>query len=448
MGFTLSIVRAAAALVLGVIIFVGFLFFLVLNNLSDKLLSADFYKDTIAGQDTYNRIYDEVLVDEELLDKTKELMGDIQILSDQDITDLMRQIIPPAYVQDQVEGNIERTIAYVEEDVDDLEVYIDLAQPLRNVAPVMFAYIDERIDELQEEDPGISSCSSAAVTNLANRYVDKFNAFASGEVPTTVPSLKALDPLCRQLLFATAFDLLLRSGALDEETTKGLVENREELRGPFEAGDTIAMLKVSARILAGPLMDKAIDNVRDDLSPGDRLDLIHQIAEWNPSTPEAQIREDLDEGRRWISRARGFGGLTTLIMVIGGSILMGLVFYPNLASVLRWPGVTLLITGTFFFVLGKIAESKVPDRLADLVETGADKLTDVPPTVTDLGGDLLISFGTQITAGIAGPSVTLLILGAILVGASFFTVPIKAGMKGIKRIIPFGRKPASTFSSS
>ena len=33
MGFTLSIVRAGAALLLGVIIFVGFLFFLVLNNL-------------------------------------------------------------------------------------------------------------------------------------------------------------------------------------------------------------------------------------------------------------------------------------------------------------------------------------------------------------------------------------------------------------------------------
>ena len=59
-----------------------------------------------------------------------------------------------------------------------------------------------------------------------------------------------------------------RSAPLDEETTNGLVANREELRGPFEAGDTIAMLKVSARILAGPLMDKAIDNVREDLRPG------------------------------------------------------------------------------------------------------------------------------------------------------------------------------------
>ena len=95
MGFTLSMVRAGAALLLGVIIFVGFLFFLILNNFSGKLLNADFYVDTIAGQDTYNRIYDEVLVDEELLDKTKEFLGDIQIVSDQDIVDLMRELVPP-----------------------------------------------------------------------------------------------------------------------------------------------------------------------------------------------------------------------------------------------------------------------------------------------------------------------------------------------------------------
>ncbi len=108
MGFTLSIVRAGAALLLGVIIFAGFLFFLILNNFSDKLLNAEFYTDTIASQDTYNRIYDDVLLDKELLDKTKEFLGDIQIVSDQDIVDLMRAIVPPAYAQQQVEENIFR----------------------------------------------------------------------------------------------------------------------------------------------------------------------------------------------------------------------------------------------------------------------------------------------------------------------------------------------------
>ncbi|MCI0862810.1 MAG: hypothetical protein J4N69_01090, partial [Chloroflexi bacterium] len=148
-----SILRSGAAMVLGVVIFVGFLFFLILNNFSDKLLSADFYNDTIAAEDTYNRIYDEVLVDEELLDKTEEFLGDIQVVNHQDIVDLMREIMPPAYIQAQVEAAIERTIAYVNEDVDELDVYVELAEPLRNVKTVMFAYIDGRIDELLVEDP-------------------------------------------------------------------------------------------------------------------------------------------------------------------------------------------------------------------------------------------------------------------------------------------------------
>ena len=446
MNFILSILRAGAALVLGIIVFVGFLFFLVVNNFSDKLLSADFYKDTITGQDTYNRIYDEVLVDEELLDSTKEFLGDVQIVTNQDIIDLTREVIPPAYIQQQVESNIDRAIAYGKDEVAELDVYIDLSGPLRNVKPVMFAYIDRRIDQLREEDPGISSCSPETVTGLAGRYFDIFNGLASGEVPVSVPSLRALDPVCRQLLFASAFDLLTGSTTLDAETTRQLIAKREDLRVLFEAGDTLEVLKVGARIMAEPLMDDAIEEVRADLDSGDRLDLIRQIAEWNTDTSEAEIRADLADGRRWISGADSFGGITALIMVIGGAILMGLVFYPHLDSMLRWPGIIFLVTGVFFFVVGKIAESKVPARLADVVETGADKVTGVPEAVTNLGGDLLISFGTQVTSGITGPSLNLMIIGAVLLVASFFTVPIKGGLRGIKRSIPFLNRSTQTVS--
>ena len=89
-----------------------------------------------------------------------------------------------------------------------------------------------------------------------------------------------------------------------------------------------------------------------------------------------------------------------------------------------------MITGVFFFVAGKIAENKVLDRLTDVIETGADKVTDVPPSVTDLGRDILISFGSQLTDGLVGPSLTLLIIGAILLGSSFFTVIVG-------RFVPF-----------
>ena len=89
-----------------------------------------------------------------------------------------------------------------------------------------------------------------------------------------------------------------------------------------------------------------------------------------------------------------------------------------------------MLTGVFFFVAGKIAESEVPDRLTAVIESSADKVSNVPPSVTDLGGDILISFGSQLTDGFVGPSLTLLIIGAILVGSSFFTIIIG-------RFVPF-----------
>jgi hypothetical protein len=227
-----------------------------------------------------------------------------------------------------------------------------------------------------------------------------------------------------------AFGGLVEDSGLSEEAKQNLEDGKGQLRIPFEAGDTLEVLKASSRLLATPLMDAATKKVREDLSDGDRLDLIHQIAEWDDNTTEADIRRDLNDARGWVSRARNFGGLATWLMVIGGAVLMGLVHLPRLAGMLRWPGVALLLTGSFFFVLGKVAESEVPNRMKQVVDAGAGQVSDVPPSVTVLGGDLLVSFGTQMTEGIAGPSLILLIIGAVLIGASFFTAPIT-------KVLPF-----------
>ena len=431
MGCLYSILRAGAGLVLGVVIFIGFLSYLVLNNFSDKLLSADFYKNTIAAEDTYDRIYDEVLLDDELRDKTAEFLGNIQVVSHDEIVNLLKEILPPAYTQAQVEGTIDRTVDYINEDVDVLEAYIDLTGPLENVKPVMFAYMDGRIDQLQlEATQGIPDCTPGAMGGLAGRYLETFIGLAKGVVPESIPSIEQIAAPCRIILFELAFGSLVGDTSLSDEAKQSLKDGKGDLRVPFATGDTLGVLKVSARLLAGPLMDEAIEKVREDLGEGDRLDLIHQLAEWDDDTTEAEIRDGIEEGRDWISRSTNFGDLTSLIMVIGGAALMGLVFFPRLTGMLRWPGVALLITGVFFFVVGKIAESEVPARLTDVIETSADKVSGVPPSVADLGGDILISFGSQLTDGFVGPSLTLLVIGAILLGSSFFTIVLG-------RFVPF-----------
>ena len=411
---------------LGVVIFVGFLFVLISNNFSDKLLSADFYVSTIAAEDTYDRIYNEVLVDDELKDRTQELLGDIKIVEHQEIVDLLEEIMPPAYIKGQVEASIDRIIDYINEDVDRLEVYVELAEPLENVKTVMFAYIDAKIDGLRvEETQGFGGCTPNSLGGLAERYVDTFSGLSEGVAPESIPSIKEISAPCRIILFELVFGSLVDDSGLSDDAKQSLNDGKGELRLPFAMGDTLEVLKVSTRLLAGPLMDDAIESVRTDLDENGRFDLIRQLAEWDDDTTEAEIRQDIDDGRVWISRANNFGDLTSLILVIGGAVLMGLVFFPTLSSMLRWPGVALLITGTFFFVAGKIAESEVPDRLTDVIESGADKVSEVPPSVTDLGGDILISFGSQLTDGFVGPSITLLVIGAVLLGSSFLTIVIK-----------------------
>ena len=421
MGCLISIFRAGATLVLGVAIFVGFLSYLIMNNFSDKLLAADFYKNTLAAEDAYNRIYDEVLLDDELMDTTEKFLGGIEIADHQDVIDLMREVIPPEYIQSEIESAIGRTIDWVNEDTEDLELYVDLNGPLDNVKTVMLNYIDDRIDEIVVEDLGFSGCSIDTASKLVPNFISKFDKIADGVVPTSVPGLKSIDVRCRVVIFELAYNSLVDEVGLSGPAAAALENGRGDLRIPFVNRDTIEVFKVSARLLAEPLMDEAILQVRDDLTETGQFDLIRQIAVWNTDTSENQIRTDLDEGRKLVSRLNIFVGFGSMIMVIGGAVVMGLLYFPNLAGMLRWPGIALSITGGFFLVAGKIAQSKIPDALADVIETGANKASDVPLAVTDLVTDVMVSFGSQLTDGFVTPSIMMLTIGITLFGSSFLS---------------------------
>ena len=425
MGCLIPLFRAFVALVLFVIIYVSFLSYLIVNNVAGKLLSADFYTNTLESEDTYNRIYNDVLLDGELEQTTGRLLGDIQIASHQEVVELLREIMPPEYIQSEVEGAIGRTVDYFNEDAENLGLYIDLNLPLNNVKPVMINYIDKRILELEVEDSDFSGCSLNAAQSVADTFRVMFDQLAGGVVPKSAPSLEEIKQVCRVIIFELAYGSLIDGAGLNESTSAILENSKEDLRAPFENGDTIQVLKVSARLLAEPKIDTAIDGVRENLTGTGQFDLISQIVEWDGDRTESQLRADLAGGRDWISKASNFGDMTSLVMVIGGTAIMGLIFFPTLSGMLRWPGTTLIITGGFFFAVGKIAQSKVPEALSDAWETSADRVSDVPPAVTDLGTDILVSFGSQLTDGFVAPSITMLTFGVILLSTSFSSIILK-----------------------
>ena len=432
MGCAIWIVRSLISFVLGVVILGAFLAFLLASSFSDKLLSADLYTETLAGEDTYTRIYDEVLVDEQLKETTADLLGDIQVVSHEDIVQLLRKIIPPEYVQSQVEGTIQNAIDYLNEETDTLELFIELAPPLSNAKVVLFEYIDGRIDDLELEDLGRPECTSNRITELAVRFEARWKELAKGAVPTSVPSLESLDEGCRSAIFNLAYPRLLQDNSLDNRTRQGLSESRAAIEREFIAGNTHGMLKQAVRPLATPLIDDAMDEVRERLDDRVRLDIIGRIAQWNTDLTEKELREDIDDARTWVSRGEKFGKAVTLGLVVIVTFIMVMVQFPSLTNGLRWPGLTLILVGGFYFILGKVLESQVPDRLAEVLERGAEEVPNVPPSVTILGTDLLISFGKSITGGFATPSLALIIVGAVLFGVSFLVFLVRPFIPIIK----------------
>ena len=420
MGSAVSIMRPVTSLVLGVVVFFGFLLFLLLNNISDKLLTTQFYANTISEQDTYNRIYDETLLDPELESTTRDLLGDFQVVDQAEMAGLLREIVPPEYLQSQVEGSIQHTVDYFKGNFDALELYIDLGPPLANVKPVLFGYIDQRIDGLAEEDVGQLECTPQRISEVSQLYEDRWTELASGTVPASIPSLQTFGPGCRQAIFRQAFQTVVQQSPLDERAKQGLTDERVEIEAAFVDGDTRQVLKLAARPLGRPLMDDAIVRIKEELDDKERLDLIHQVALWNDDFTEGELRSDIETTRDRVNWVRKLGKAVALAMLIAGSVLLGLVHIPSFKNGLRWPGLTLFLTGLVLFIGAKVLESQLPDRLQDWVDRSASQISGVPPSVTGLGSELLVSFGQQLSSGFTGPTLIVLIIGGLMFGASFF----------------------------
>ena len=431
MGLPLLILRFVATPILGIAIFAGLLLTLVGNNIVDKLLNAEFYTDTIAEQNTYNRIYDDVLLDQKAKDKVQELLGDVKVVSPEDIVGLVRGLMPPEYLQSQVEGAIQRAVAYFNEDSDTLELYLEMGPAIDKIKPTLLDYVDRRIDGIPEADPGPAECNPETVKSVRDGYQEVFRGLAGGRVPASLPSIKVIAEQCRVLIFDSAFPALFADDTLDSRITQALGNSTDDIRAAFVAGDTHGVLKAAARPLSEPLVDDVVAKIRERLDEGDRLNLIRVLAETNSDFTEEQIRVEVADAKELIVQYRALGGTLAGLMLYGGAILLAVLHLPKLSAAMRWPGIFLLVSGGLIFIVGKILESKVGDWLI----TGVDQITanapGIPGPAINLISDLVLSFGQQLTQGFAAPAFTVLIVGALLFAASIVLSIVKPFIPGL-----------------
>jgi hypothetical protein len=111
---------------------------------------------------------------------------------------------------------------------------------------------------------------------------------------------------------------------------------------------------------------------------------------------------------------------------------MLLIYLPSLTNALRWPGLTLLLTGGVLYVLAKVLENTLPPRLNDLIDSNIAGMSELPPSAAELIADIAHSLVQRSVEGIATPALVLLVLGAILFAGSFLLPLLKPYAPGLR----------------
>ncbi len=363
----LSIVRALAALILGLAVFAGFLVWAVLNQAVGKVFDAGVYADALAGVNAYERIYGEVLAGEEGELWMRELLGENLPVDYGDLTGIVREAAPPEYLQGQVEGNLSRAAAYFQGETERLELYLELGEPLARLGSAALDYVEERIDRLEVVEPGMLFNPLAG-----GEYVRALGESLEGlifreELPETIPSIAILPELVRPAVFELAVAQLPEYLELPAAARDSWMAAEPELRERFADGDTPGFLKAAARAIGKPVVEQGIAEagVMLGLDERGRWHLLPLAAEGMGYGSEGELQGEIDGARDRVNDLLRWGQRLALAVVVVGALLMGLLYLPNLARSLRWPGVTLLLSGLAVFGLGWLATAALPGMAAD-----------------------------------------------------------------------------------
>ena len=417
----LSLIRSVAALILALAVFAGFCLWLILNQVSGKLLDPAVYAEALMAADAYPRLYSDLLAGPAGQGWARDLLGDGLPVADADLIALMQDVAPPAYLQGQVEGNLQRAAAYFREETDGPELYLELAEPLARMTPAALNSLDRRIDQLEVVEPAMLS-NPLTGADYARALGESLNGLIFRQsVPETIPSIRILPEPLRPAAFDLVMSQLPDYLALPPESRADLAAAAPELRAQFIAGNTRPFLKAAARAIAKPVLEREIAAAlaESDLDDQSRLPLLPLLAAATGYPTAGELSAELDPLRQDFNRFLNRGRLISLAVVLLGTALLGLLYLPNLARCLRWPGITWLLSGLAAFGLGRLAAAVLPGAAAEGVRRLLESDAAISPAAVHLLADLAQELAAGLLAGIGNGGLALALLGAVLLALAY-----------------------------
>lgn len=417
----LSLIRSVAALILALAVFAGFGLWLILSQVSGKLLDPEVYADALVSVDAYPRLYSDLLAGPAGQRWARDLLGEGLPVADADLIALMQEIAPPEYLQGQVEGNLQRAAAYFREETDGPELYLELAEPLDRLTPAALNYLDRRIDQLEVVEPELLSHPFSGA-DYARALGESLNDLIFRQsVPETLPSIRIFPETLRPAAFDLVMSRLPDYLPLPPESRADLAAAAPELRAQFTAGNTRPFLKAAARAIAKPVLEWEIAAALagSGLDDQSRLPLLPMLAAATGYPTAGELSADLDRLRPELNHFRHRGRLISLAVVLLGTALLGFLYLPNLARGLRWPGITWLLSGLAAFGLGWLAASVLPGAAAEGIRQWLASDAAVSPAAVNLLADLAQELAAGLLAGIGNGGLALALLGAVLLALAY-----------------------------
>jgi len=145
-----SVVKVTLLVLLSVLFLFVLIATLTIGVFDRDLLRENFYKHELQQANFYERVYTDVMP--EIKDLPSYYGGIVITTQEQD--QLIRKIIPPQWLQEQVESALNSAIPWLRSETDQLDVAIDLKPAKQRASPVVLQFIRKKLSSLPECPPG------------------------------------------------------------------------------------------------------------------------------------------------------------------------------------------------------------------------------------------------------------------------------------------------------
>lgn len=368
----------------------------------------------------YNLLLDEVITPtiEDSLGAYVDLPFEVS-LSQEEIVDAIKQVMPQTWVSDRLEEIIEAIADYVKGEVERVDVAIDLGESKAAAMDILAAQADDRL--------------RAIFDNLPVCSLSEFSAIIATLPPNTLPDCRPEGESYDYFKEALDIDVAASVNELiGDQIPDSWTYTDEQLRQSIGPDNSEFIDNARAWVISGWTFSDA--DLRSRLD-GDEEQTLDDIRAWirdGYSFTEADLRDwladeaemnlkDFDEARDWVHTVRTWLRALWLVPVLL-LVSIGFLGGRNWRSRLAWPLVILLVTCLGIYVALSVTQAQVVDpHAADIIGNpaefqGAERVT------VEMGNELAYSTISSFISGIGRTALFIMIASGVLIVALIISV--------------------------